>query len=137
MRDVAKRIEDEMVESAEERLGRLGNRAEICEVGGVAETKTEDVARAVHGGNGSEFDSQQRERTVYRVQIYAGQRTVGGRIVKDVRERFLQHTQRGFSGINRNRGFLFQVVGANVVEAEDMVGVRVGVKDRVEAVDAR
>ena len=45
--------------------------------------------------------------------------------------------QRCFRGVDGNRGFLFQIVGANIVEPENMIGVSVRVENCVEAIEMR
>ena len=56
--------------------------------------------------------------------------------VERVLENALDDGEGGARNVNGNRGLLVIVEGANVVEAEDVVGVTVRVDDGVEAVDA-
>ena len=137
MRDVAQRVEDEMVEAFEQRLGAFRDCAEIRQVGGVAKAEAEHLAWAVHCWDRNNFYAEERERTFDLVQFNARKRAVSRLIVEDVGERSLQYLQRCFRGVDGNGGFLFQIVGADIVEAENMIGMGVSVENCVEAIEVR
>ena len=95
------------------------------------------MAWAVHGWDRNNFYSEKREGTVDCVQVHAGKRAVGRRAVKDVGKRSLKCLQGCFRCVDGNGGFLFQIVGANIVEAENMIRMGVGVENCVEAIEVR
>jgi hypothetical protein len=70
------------------------------------------------------------------MQAHAGDGAEGGRFVKNVGKRAAQGRKRFFITVDGKRGFLADIEGANVVEAEDVVGVAVSEENGVEAFEA-
>ena len=69
-------------------------------------------------------------------QLHLRQRGVIGVGIKDVTKNRLDVCQRGFVSVERKFFRAAKTQGPDIVESHDVVGVRVGVDDRVEAAHA-
>src|ERR1700730_4541920 len=69
------------------------------------------------------------------MEVDAGYGALRRRIIENVREGAANYAKRFFRAVDGQRGFLANVEGANVVKAENVVGVGVGKENRVEAVE--
>jgi len=137
MRRVTQRVENEVVESAQKRLRSFRDRAEIGEVCSVSKPESEDISWTVHRRDWNDLQIKKLERAINRVQGDAGKRADGLPTVEDIGEGLLQHFQCRVRSVDRNGSFLFQIVGADIVEAENMVGVGVSVENCVESIVVR
>ena len=133
----AKCVEDEMVEPVQERLRRFWNGTEVSKISSVSKAKTENLAGPMLRGNRNDPQAEELERALDRVKGYAGQGTIRRFVVEDVSERPLQDVQSSLRAIHGNRGSLFQIVRPDIIEAEDVVRVRMGIENRVEPIDSR
>src|ERR1700730_10542542 len=136
MRNVAQRVDDEIVQIGEERSRGLRQRAEIGEIRGAAKTKAEHFEIAMQQRNRNNLDAHQFERAVDNVAVDTRDGALRGRVIKNVRESAANHAKRLFRTVDGQRSFLANVVGTNVVEPKDVVGVAVGEQNVVEALEA-
>ena len=86
--------------------------------------------------DGDKLDAHQFERGVHDVQVDTWDGALRRCSIKDVGEGAANHAKGFFRAVDRERRFLADVERANVVEAEDVVGVAVGEQDGVEAIEA-
>ncbi len=87
-------------------------------------------------GDGNNLRAHQLEWAIDDVEVHARDGALRGSVIEDVREGAAKHAKRFFRAVHRERRFLTDVEGANVVEAEDVVGVGVGEQNGVEAIEA-
>jgi len=135
MGNIAKSVDDEFVEIFEERDGGVGETAEIGEIGGAAKAEAEDVQFAVEEWDGYEGNAEELEGAFDFVEENAGDSAEGGFVVKDVREGAADDAESLRGTVDGHGGALADVEGANVVEAEDVVGVAVGEENGFEAIE--
>ena len=135
VRGVAQRVKHQIIHSGDQRFGRLRQVAEIGQVGEAADAVTEDRQIAVLGWHGRPRDAQQFKRSVNGVHRNLRNSAQRGLPAEDVRKRAPQSLQRLRRSINRQRRVLPHVIRAYVIEAENMVGVGVGVNHGVESVN--
>src|ERR1700732_2942517 len=85
-------------------------------------------------GDGDNFYAEQIEGAIDGTHVHAGEGTCGGSVIENIRELAAYGSLRIFGGVNRNQAALFQIVGANIVQAENVIGVAVSVKNGVESI---
>ena len=133
---VAEGVEDEVVEILQEILGGIRDDAEVGEIRGAAEAEAEHAHIAVRGGNGSDAQAVKGEGAINAVQRETGDGAEGGAGIENVREGALQGVECFLRGVDRERSLLLEIEGADVVEAEDVIGVAVGEENGVETLEA-
>src|SRR5258707_12259376 len=136
MRDVAQCVDDQIVQAFEERGRRVRQGTEIGEIGGAAKAKAEHFEVAVQQGDGNNLRAHQLKWAIDDVEVHARDGALRGSVIEDVREGAAKHAKRFFRAVHGQGGFLADVEGANVVEAEDVFGVGVGEQNGVEAIEA-
>src|ERR1700730_278495 len=136
MRNVAQRVDDEIVQIGEERSRGLRQRAEIREIRSAAKAKAEHFEIAMQQRHRNDLDAHQFERAVDNVEVHAGHGALRRRVIKNVRESAADDAYRFFRTVGGQRSFLANVVGTNVVEPKNVVGVAVGEQNGVEALEA-
>ena len=108
----------------------------IGEIGAIAEAKAVGDVFAVVDFDGLDFYAGDLDGSgIKYVSGEAGAAGFGGRLVEDVLKSAADGDEGFGGGVDGDIVFLHEVEGANIVEAEDVVGVGVGVEDGVEAVD--
>ena len=137
VRNVAKRVEDKIVEVFEERNAGFREPAEVGQVRRAAEAEAEDVHFAVEKRDRDERDAQKRERAIDLVKFDAGDAAERGLVVKDIRENATEDAERVVGSVDWNGGFLAIAVRTKIVEAKNVVGVAMRKNDAVQAIDAR
>src|SRR5205085_6612254 len=134
-RDVAQRVEDEFVEPFEQRHRRIRKGAEIGEIGGASEAKTQHFDIAVQQGDGNKWDAKQFEGALADdIQDDAGHGAQRGLVVEDIGKDAPDDSKGVLIAVNRNGRALVNVVRPNIIEPENVVGVAVGEQNGVEAV---
>ena len=136
MGNIAKGVDDEVVEIFEERDGGIGKAAEIGEIGGATKAETEDFHFAVEQGNGDERNTEKFEGAFDFVEKDAGDSAESGLVVKDVGESAADDAECFRGTVDGHGSALADVEGANVVEAEDVIGVAVGEEDGFKTIEA-
>jgi hypothetical protein len=137
MGNIAKSINDQVVEIFEQRDGRIGEAAEIGEIGGAAKAVTEDIHFAVEKWNGNESDAEECERAFDFVEKDARDGAEGGLVVENVGEGAADDAERFRGAVNGHGSALADVEGAKIVEAEDVVSVAMGEEDGFETIEMR
>jgi len=136
----AESVEDENVEVGEQREALGGDVVEIGEVGCGAEAVAGDGLAAVGDGDTLEAGAEQGYFCAWRgrepVQGDAGAGGVAIVLTEGVVEDALDGGCGGVVGVEGEGFRVMEAEGAEVVHAEDVVGVAVGVEDGVESVDA-
>ncbi len=134
----AEGVEDEDVEVLEEGDGCGGEVGEVGEVGGGAEAEAGDGLATVGDGDALEGGAEERNRARggrEDVDVDAG----GGGVTIDVAEGVGEDAAEDFGGglvgVEGDAGGGAEAQGAEVVHAEDVVGVVVGVEDGVDLAD--
>ncbi len=135
VRDVAEGVENEVVEIFQQSGGGRGQGTEIGEVGGAAETKTEDFEIAVAQRHRDDWHAKKFERAVDDVEGDARNRAERRRFIEDVRKCAAEDLEGLCGTVHGDCALLADVKGANVVEPEDVIGVAVGEEDGVEAIE--
>ena len=133
----AEGVEDEDVESAQEAQGVVAEVAHVGEVGGCAEAVAGDLLAAVDDGDAAEAGTEEGDGgaggLVDAVEADAGAGGIAVEGAEGVVEDALDGVGGGGVGVEGEGVGVFEAEGAEVVEAEDVVGVRVGVEDGVDA----
>jgi hypothetical protein len=128
---VAEGVEEEDVEIAEFVHGVFGDLVVIGEVGDLADAVAEDDEEPVVEGDGSDLLAEEFEGfAVEDVNGEAGDGVFPVAIGEDVFEDAADDDEGGLGGVNGDGAALAVVEGAEVVEAEDVVGVGVGIRGR-------
>lgn len=135
VRDVAQRIEDEIIQSAQQSFRTFRDGAEIRQVSKVAESKTQNRLNSMHRGNRRDVQTKEIEGSVNLSQLDQGQRASGLSFFEDVRELSFQYGERVVRCVDRHERLLLKIEWADVVKPHDMVGVTVRENDRIQAVD--
>src|SRR5882724_2689544 len=136
MRRVAERVEYEFVETLEQSDGRLQDGAEIRQIGGIAEAKTQDVEITVDQRNWRDGCAEKFDGAVDVMDFDEWNRADFRLTVEHVRKRAAQDVKCFGVRENRQRGLLTHVEGANVVEPENVVSMGVREEDGVEPLKA-
>src|SRR6266403_6242026 len=136
MRLVAQRVQKQNVEVSQllQRFGR--NIAVIGQIGGRSETETKNRSIAVDHCQRLEARSEQFDRAVDRMKVDLWQSAKLIRWLEDV----AKHVAQEFAGLRRGikRKFAWYVLirqRSQVVDSEDVVGVRVSVEHGIELSD--
>ncbi len=136
MRIVAQRVEKEDIETLKQIHTGRRNAAVICEIGAIAEAEAMRNAVAVIDFDGLDGDAGDFERScIEDVRGEAGATGLRWRVVEYILEGAANGDERVGGSVDRDIISLHEVEGADVVEAEDVVGVRVRVKNCVEPFD--
>ena len=140
VRFAAEGVEDEDVQASEERKALCGDVAEIGEVGGRAEAVSGDGLAAVGDGNALEAGTEEGDLRAggrgQAVEGDAGACWVAILSAEGVVENALDGSGCGVVGVEGKIAGRVEAEGAEVVHAEDVVSVPVGVEDGVDAADA-
>ena len=131
----AESVEDEEIESLEERNGFRWEIAEVGEVGGCAETIAGDGLAAVDDGDAEEVCAEEGgDRAGGVGQLVDGDAGAGGVAVLGA-EGVAEDAAEGGGGggVSEEGDFSAEAERAQVVHAEDVVGVMVRVEDGVDA----
>ncbi len=139
VRGVAERVEDQEVEVLEERDGGWREVAHVGEVGGRAEAIAGDGFAAVSDGDALEVCAEEGDGRAgfggERIEFDAGAGGVAVDGAEGVVEDAADDFGGGLVGVEGEVFWILERQGAEVVHAEDMVGVVVGVEDGVDAGD--
>ncbi len=140
VRLVAKGVEDEDVEVLQERDAVRWDVAHVGEVGGGAEAVADDGVAAVGDGDDDEFCAEEVDGGAGRGVDAIDDDARGGWGKRSILRKVYSKTRSmifcgGVVGVEREAVGLAEGEGAEVVHAEDVVGVAVGVEDGVDAVD--
>ncbi len=134
---VTEGVEEEDVEVAELVHGFFGDLVVIGEVGDLADAITEYDHGAVIEGDGGDLLAEEFEGfAVEDVGGEAGDGIFFAGVGEDVFEDAADDGEGGFGAVYGDEAALAKVEGADVVEAEDVVGGGVGEEDGVEGADA-
>jgi len=132
----AKRVNDEHVQALEQRPTLVGYPAAVGQIAEPGDAVTHDVPRAVPDRHGYDALAEEIERTFHLIQFQHGPahpRRMGRIGLEDVRERAPEDCRGGRRRVAGNHLALDVVVSADVVKPEDVIGMRVGEKDRIQA----
>src|ERR1700730_2547127 len=135
MRDIAQGIYDQVIQIFEECGRGVWQRAEVGKISRTAKAKAEHFQIAMPQRHGNDLHAHQLERAIDDVKVHAGNSALRGRFIEHIGKGATNHAKSFFRAVDRQRGFLANVEGANVVEAEDVVGMAVGEQNGVEAVE--
>ncbi len=122
-------VEDEDIEIAEQGQARFGNAAHIGEIGGRSETEARNLKLAMLNGDALEAGAGDFYALgiFKRTQLDAGAGGIGGSGGEGVIEDTAEDGRGGLVGIEGQVvGFVPEAEGAEVVEAEDVVGMGMG-----------
>lgn len=135
----AEGVENEDVEVPEERQAGFGDGAHVGEIGGGAEAEAGDLEVAMEDGHALEGDAEDFGGLgIFEwVELNAGAMRVRGVGGEGVVEDVAKDGRGGLVGVEgQEAGLVGEAERAEVVEAEDVVGMGVGVEDGVEVMDA-
>src|SRR5215471_8566642 len=135
MRPVAKRIEKQNIQ-----LAKLGHRlwrnlAEIGEIGGVSEAESVDFSFAMQELHRKKVRAKQGQLAVQRLELNLCQGRVVGIRLENVVERSGDLARGLRIGVKRNFLRPAKAQRTHILKTENVVGMRVRVKDRVDAVE--
>src|SRR5689334_15664735 len=112
---VAKRVDDEVVEILQKRNGRIGDGAEIGEIGGIAETEAEYVEIAMDERNRNDFCAEEFDGAGDFVDGDGGNGADLGLAVENVGVCAAQNFKCFRVGVNGKGRLLPHIEGPNVV----------------------
>src|SRR5450432_1308997 len=138
MRFVGQGIQEQHIQVPQLLHGRFRNLAVIGQIGSVAEAESVDRLEPVYNGNEKELQAEQVERRSIeqaRVQL----RNVGLLLhaIEDILEAAPDRGHGVLRGEDRNLRAPAEVERPHVVQAHDVVGMRMGEEDRVQTFHAR
>src|SRR5208337_3963215 len=137
MRLVPQRIQKKNVQSLQLGKRRLRNFTVIREIGRFAEKKSVDLRLSMNQSHGLEARAKDFHRPIDRPKFKSGQSAEFVVAVKDVAEHLAQKSGRVRTRVERQPvGLVAITQWAQIVDAQDVVGVRVCVKNRVDPRDA-
>src|SRR6266700_534917 len=137
VRNVAKRVENEFVQSLQQLHGGIGQSAEIGEIRRAAEAEAQHFHVAMEQGNWNERNAEQFEWTIVdNIERDTWHGAESRLIVENVGEDAAVDSKRVFVAVDRKSRALPDVVGTNIIESQNVVGVAVGEKNGVKAIDA-
>ena len=118
-------------------LGNSGAVGQIDEAGLVLEVDTESGGgdATVGYGQGSEGEGTERERACDGVRLWADVSGAADFEVEGVVESFFEAGESEGIGVDGDAVSIFHGVGAKVIESCDVVGMAMGVEDRIEVWD--
>src|ERR1022692_3775058 len=122
MRVVAKRVEKQNVQALQHFQGRFRDFVEVGEIRRVSKAESQHFETSMQHRNGSENDAEQLDWPGDFVDVDLGDGARRAARRKDVMERLADRFNGLPVGVNRNARLLMEVVGANVIESQDMVG---------------
>ena len=108
----------------------------VCEIGAIAKTKAMGDAFSVIHFDWLNFDARHLQRSG--IKNVCGQTRPAGfgwPFVEDVLKSAANRVKRVGRSVNRDIVFLHEIERAHIVKAENMVGMGMGVKDSIQAVD--
>ena len=136
---VAESVENQVVEIEKQRTRGVGEGGEVSEISGATYAEAENLLIAVDEWDGDEVGGvrgQGIERAGDGVEGDLGNGAEGGKTVEDVGKGAAEDGLGVVGGEDGHGRFLAHVEGADVVEAKDVVSVRVGEDQSVEALEA-
>src|SRR5947209_12580079 len=131
----AKTVEGQDVDVLEEAHGRVGDAVGVGDVGEAADAKSEDRPVAVADRKRNDVDAFVREHAVNLVQVELRFAAADLRVRPDVAEGTAHGLRRRRAGEGMDGLALAEIEGADVIEAHQVIGMRVGEEDEVEARD--
>lgn len=137
VRCVTERVENQMFEAMQEFFGRVRDGAEVGQIGGGADSEAEDSQGPMLDGYRRDARAEKIEWPVDRVEVNLRNRTLRRLRLEYIGESSAENRDRFLRSVYRDRGSLLLIEGANVVESENVIGVRVCVEDGVETIKAR
>ncbi len=135
MRLVAQAIEKQDIKVLQAGERCFGDVTEIGEIGGAAEAVSEDFSFPVNHWNWLEGAAEQLENSMDRLEFEPGEASEFVVGVEDIAEHVAD--ELGGIGASVERNFTVAVIAewAKVVDAEDVVGVGMGIEDRIDLRD--
>jgi hypothetical protein len=135
----AEGVEDEDIETLEQGEAFVGDVGHVGEVGGGAEAVAGDGVAAVRDGHTEEGGAEEGDGDAggggEAVEFYSGAGGVAIDFAEGVLEDALDDVGGGVVGVEGKAAGGFEAEGTEVVHAEDVVGVAVGVEDGVDGVE--
>ena len=135
MRHIAEGVENKVVKAGEGREGRVGDGTKVSDVSSAAETKAENLHVAMDEGNRRDTEAEEVERSGGFAEGDAGDGAEFGFVVEDVGEGALDGAKGFGVGEDGKGDLLTKIVGTNVIETHDVVGVAVSEEHGVETVE--
>ena len=132
---IAQRVKEQDVEPLQFSHRRFGDRAEVGQICRRSEAETVDLSLAVDHRYHFKLCAEQVEACVHSVHRYArepAELVIG---VKNVLEDLLDRVCGRAARVERHLALVAIRERAGIVEAEDMIRVRVRVEDRVKPID--
>lgn len=133
VRNVAQSVEDKFIEIVQESERGIRDGTEVGEVSSTAKAESENFHVAVEKGNWRELDAEEIEGRFGLVEIDTGNGTEFRFAVENVGEGAAEDLEGFFVGVDVERDLLAKIIGTNVVETHDVIGVAVGDENGVEA----
>jgi hypothetical protein len=130
--------EDDAVEALEEGKALFGNVADVGEVGGLTEAESVNELLTMADGNADEVDAVNRHALLEREDFYAGAVRVSGRRGKGVVVDAIEDAGGFAGGVKRDDAAFSsdgEAEGSEIIQAEDVVCVIVGIEDGIDAVE--
>ncbi len=133
-------VQDEQIEILEERDALFGDGAGVGKVGGGSEAEGADVLAAVQDGDATEAGAEEIDAgpwgLVEAVHLDAGAGGVAIGRIEGIGEDALDGGCGGVVGVEGQSPVGAEAERAQIVHAEDMVGVSVGVEDGINVAQA-
>src|SRR5882762_2691367 len=136
MRNITESVQDQFVETLQERHRGVRNVAEVGEIGGTSEPEAEDFHLAVQQRHGNKRDAEKLERAMDGVQRNARHGAERWFVIEYVCKHAPDDIKRFFVAVDRQRRALTDIERANVIKTEDVVGMAMREQNGVEAFES-
>src|SRR5258708_30816776 len=136
MWNIPEGVQHELIETVEERHRRVGNFAEVGEIGGTPKAEAENFHIAVAQGHRDKWDTQEFNGALHGDQGDAWHGAERRLVIEDVRKHAPDNAKGFFIAIYRQRRPLADIAGTNVVEAGNVVGTAVRQPNVVDPFEA-
>src|SRR5260370_35443694 len=133
MWSIPQSVQHELVESLEQRHRRIRNLAEVGQIGDPPEPESQNFHLTVEQRHRNKRDAEKFKGALDVDRSYPWHAAERRFVIEDVSKDATDDAESFFVGVDGERRPLTDIEGANVVEAENVVGVTVGPQDGVEA----
>ena len=136
MWNIPEGVQHEFIETFEQRHGRVRNSAEVGEIGGAPKAEAENFHIAVEQRHRDKRDAEKFNGALHGDQGDAWHGAERRLVIEDVGKHAPDDAKCFFIAVDGQRRALANIERANVVEAENVVGMTVRQQNGVEAVES-
>src|SRR6267378_550857 len=135
MRHIPQRIQNQIVQSLQQRSALLRQPAEICQIRRPPKPVSQHFHLSMHQRHGNELDAHHLKRPLHHMQMNARNAAQRRLVVKHIRKRPPHNLKRLFTSIHRHCRPLLEVVRPQIVKSQNMIRMPVRQQNRIQPVD--